>query len=136
MSRKAQASGPVPEETARVAPAAYPQGKVSMQMRKVWGSISADEDVADLFPKDGQPTEAPWRFALMRVLPCVENVSDQQAADAVRGRIDWKELPGLERTDAGGDASVLCEFRARVMAPCAICACWSTGSRSSDNKAG
>ncbi len=45
----------------------------------------------------------------------VENLSDRQAADAVRGRIDWKYLLGLELTDAGFDASVLSEFRARLI---------------------
>jgi transposase len=86
-----------------------------MQMRDVLGSIYTDEDFADLFPKDGQPAEAPWRLALVTVMQFVENLSDQQAADAVRGRIDWKYLLGLELTDAGFDASVLCEFRSRLL---------------------
>ncbi len=96
MSLKAQAISPVPEETARVARAAYPKGNLYMQMRDVLGSISTDEDFADLFPKDGQPAEAPWRLALVTVIQFVENLSDQHAADAVRGRIDWKYLLGLE----------------------------------------
>jgi transposase len=49
------------------------------------------------------------------VLQFVENLSDQQAADAVRGRIDWKYLLGLDLTDPGFDASVLSEFRARLV---------------------
>jgi transposase len=44
----------------------------------------------------------------------VENLSDRQAADAVRGRIDWNYLLGLDLTDPGFDASVLSEFRARL----------------------
>lgn len=115
MSLKPQAISPVPAETARVARAAYPKGNVSMQMRDVLGSIYTDEDFADLFPKDGQPTEAPWRLALVTVMQFVENLSDQQAADAVRGRLDWKYLLGLELTDSGFDASVLSEFRARLI---------------------
>jgi transposase len=86
-----------------------------MQMRDVLGSIYTDEDFADLFPKDGQPAEAPWRLALVTVMQFVENLSDQQAAEAVRGRLDWKDLLGLELTDAGFDASVLSEFRARLI---------------------
>lgn len=115
MSLKPQAISPVPAETARIARAAYPKGNVYMQMRDVLGSIYRDEDFADLFPKDGQPTEAPWRLALVTVLQFVENLSDQQAADAVRGRLDWKYLLGLELTDSGFDASVLSEFRARLI---------------------
>jgi len=90
MSLKPQAIPPVLAETARVARAAYPKGNVYMHMRDVLGSIYPDEDFADLFPTDGQPAEAPWRLALVTVMPCVENLSDQQAAEAVRGRLDWK----------------------------------------------
>src|SRR5215510_7255191 len=45
-----------------------------------------------------------------------ENLTDRQAADAVRGRIDWKYALGLELTDAGFDFSVLSEFRTRLLA--------------------
>jgi transposase len=51
MSLKARAICPVPQETARVARAAYPKGNLSMQMRDVLGCIYADKDFADLFPK-------------------------------------------------------------------------------------
>ncbi len=114
MSLKPQAVCPVPQETARVARAAYPKGNLYMQMRDVLGSIYTDEDFVDLFPKEGQPAEAPWRLALITAMQFLENLSDRQAADAVRGRIDWKYLLGLELTDAGFDASVLSEFRSRL----------------------
>jgi transposase len=45
-----------------------------------------------------------------------ENLSDRQGADAVRSRIDWKYLLGLELTDSGFDFSVLSEFRHRLIA--------------------
>ncbi|MGZ5362570.1 MAG: IS1182 family transposase, partial [Solirubrobacterales bacterium] len=45
-----------------------------------------------------------------------ENLPDRQAAEAVRARIDWKYLLGLELTDPGFDHSVLCEFRSRLLA--------------------
>jgi transposase len=50
------------------------------------------------------------------VLQFTEGLSDRRAADAVRGRIDWKYALGLELTDPGFDFSVLCEFRARLIA--------------------
>lgn len=77
MSLKSQAISPVPAETARIARAAYPKGNVYMHMRSVLGSIYADEDFADLFPKDGRPAEAPWRLALVTVMQFVENLSDE-----------------------------------------------------------
>jgi transposase len=107
--------GPVPEETARVARAAFPKGTLYLTLRDELGPLYEDGLFADLFPRRGQPAEAPWRLALVTVLQFAENLPDRQAADAVRGRIDWKYLLGLELTDPGFDASVLCEFRARLL---------------------
>jgi transposase len=44
-----------------------------------------------------------------------ENLTDRQAADAVRARIDWKYALGLEITDPGFNYSVLSEFRDRLI---------------------
>jgi transposase len=49
------------------------------------------------------------------VLQFLEDLTDRQAADAVRSRIDWKYALGLELTDAGFDFSVLSEFRSRLV---------------------
>lgn len=107
--------GPVPNETARVARAAFPKGNPYLCLRDDLGLFYQDEQFADLFPTRGQPAEAPWRLALVLVLQFVENLSDRQAAEAVRGRIDWKYLLGLELTDEGFDASILSEFRTRIV---------------------
>jgi transposase len=105
----------VPAETMRVAQAAFPRGNVYLRLREELGSLYADEDFAALFSKWGQPAEAPWRLALVSIMQFMEGLSDRQAADAVRGRIDWKYALGLELTDAGFDASVLSEFRTRLL---------------------
>src|SRR5689334_20765153 len=55
-------------------------------------------------------------LALVTVFQFQEGLSDRQAAEAVRGRIDWKYALSLELTDAGFDASVLSEFRSRLVA--------------------
>ena len=68
MSFKPQAIGPVPEETARIARAAYPKGTIYLQLRDTLGTIYADEQFADLFTQRGQPAESPWRLALGCVL--------------------------------------------------------------------
>jgi len=116
MSLQPRWVGEVPEETARVARAAYPKGNPYMQMRDELGTIYEDEQFADLFPERGQPAESPWRLGLVTVMQFAEGLTDRQAADAVRGRIDWKYALGLELTDAGFDFSVLSEFRARMIA--------------------
>jgi len=105
---------PVPEETARVAQAAFPKGNRYLHMRDEFGSLYTDDMFADLYPKDGQPAVRPWRLALVTVLQFAENLSDRQAAEAVRDRIAWKYVLGLELTDAGFDFSVLSEFRQRL----------------------
>lgn len=108
--------GPVPEETARIARAAFRKGNLCMRLRDVLGTIYVDEAFADLFSSTGRPAEAPWRLALVSVLQYVEDLSDRQAAEAVRARIDWKYLLGLELTDPGFDFSILTDFRARLIA--------------------
>jgi transposase len=104
----------VPEETARVARAAFPKGNIYLQLRDEWGSIYQDDVFADLYSAEGQPAVRPWRLALVTVMQFMENLSDRQAADAVRGNIAWKYALSLDLTDAGFDFSVLSEFRQRL----------------------
>lgn len=115
MSLKAESLPPIPEETRRVAQAAYPKGSLVMRMREQLGAIFTDTDFAGLFAKRGQPAEAPWRLALVTIWQHLENLTDRQAADAVRGRLDWKYALSLPLEDAGFDHSVLTEFRARLV---------------------
>src|SRR6266446_2751248 len=103
MSLKSLPIPPVSEEIARVAHAVFPRGNVFMQVRDTLGTIYTDEAFADLFPTHGQPAEAPWRLALVTVFQCMENLTDRQAADAVRDRLAWKYALSLELTDVGFD---------------------------------
>lgn len=105
----------IPVETVRVARAAFPKGNPYMRVRDALGPIYTNPEFADLFPKDGAPAEAPAQLALITVMQFAEGLADRQAADAVRGRIDWKYALALELTDPGFDASVLCDFRARLI---------------------
>lgn len=106
----------IPEPTVRIARAAFPNGNLCMAMRDELGVVFRDEQFAGLYPQRGQPAEAPWRLALVTLMQFAENLTDRQAADAVRGRLDWKYALGLELTDPGFDYSVLCEFRKRLIA--------------------
>jgi transposase len=116
MSRKPHAMCSVPQETVRIVRAAYPKGTISLRLRDHVGRIFRDEDVADVYPKEGQPAAAPWRLALVSALPFLEDLSDRQAADAGRGRLDWKYLVGLELAGPGFDPRVLVEFRQCLLA--------------------
>ena len=105
----------VPEDTARIAHAAFPKGNIYMRMRDQLGVFFTDEQFVPLFSKRGQPAFSPWRLALISIMQFAEDLSDRQAADAVRGRLDWKYLLGLELEDAGFNYSVLSEFRQRLV---------------------
>ncbi len=115
MSLHPQPIPPVPSETARVAKAAFPNGNIYVKIRDTLGSIYVDEDFTDLFSVTGQPAQSPWRLALICVMQYMENLSDRQAADAVRGRIDWKYALSLPLADSGFNFSALSDFRKRLI---------------------
>lgn len=115
MSLRPQTVPPVPEETARVARAAFPKGNLYLQLRDEIGILFDDADFDDLFPTRGQPAYAPWRLALITIFQFIENLSDRAASDAVRAGIDWKYALSPELEDSGFDSTVLCEFRARLV---------------------
>jgi transposase len=99
MSLRPQNPLPAPEETRRIARAAFPKGTLCLRIADALGPVYQDGQFTALFPRLGQPAEAPGRLALAVVLQFVENLSDREAADAVRGRIDWKHALGLALTD-------------------------------------
>ena len=105
----------VPETTAKVAKAAFPKGNRYMRLRDELGVFYNDEEFAELYPERGQSAIAPWRLTMILIMQFLENLSDRQTADAVRGRIDWKYALSLELEDDGFDFSVLSEFRDRLI---------------------
>jgi transposase len=107
---------PVPADTARIARAAFPKGHPYLAAADALGDAFTDDAFAALFRRRGQPALAPWRLALATILQFAEGLSDRQAADAVRARLDWKYVLRLDVDDPGFDASVLCEFRGRLVA--------------------
>jgi transposase len=106
----------IPAETARIAKAAFPKGNPYMKMRDELGVLYQDSEFADLFPTTGQSGLSPGELALTTVMQFAEGLSDRQAADAVRGRIDWKYALNKELSDPGFDHTVLSEFRGRLIA--------------------
>jgi transposase len=97
MSLRPTIPNDVPDETARIARAAFPHGSLLLDLRAELGPIFDDERFAALFRRLGQPAEAPWRLALVTLLQFAERLSDRQAADAVRSRIDWRLYCGSSR---------------------------------------
>jgi transposase len=98
-----------------VANAVFAGGHLYLRMHDELGPILTNTAFAPWFAARGRPAEAPWRLALMTILQDAEGLSDRQAADAVRSRIDWQYALGLELTDPGFDSTVLSEFRTRLV---------------------
>ncbi|MEM9807108.1 MAG: transposase [Cyanobacteria bacterium P01_D01_bin.56] len=100
---KVQPTGSVPAETACIAHQIFLKGNRYLTLRDELGSIYSDRDFETLFPTHGQPAQCPWRLALVSVMQFAEDLSDRQAAEAVRTRIDWKYALALELDDTGFD---------------------------------
>jgi transposase len=133
MSLKPEPIGPIPAETIRVAKAAFPKGSRFMKMRDELGVLYEDAMFAALFPREGQPALAAWRLALVTIMQFTEGLSDRQAADAVRARLDWKDALGLELEDSGFDFSVrIASFvhgsSQAMLSMCCLIACSLTSS--------
>ena len=105
----------IPAETVRVAQASFPKGNIYLTLRDQLGTIYRDADFRELFSWKGEEAYPPGRLALVTVMQFMEGLSDRQAADAVRARIDWKYVLGLKLDDQGFDASLLSRFRRRLL---------------------
>ncbi len=106
----------VPADTARVAKRAFRKGALAIRVRDRLGAWYDDAAFAGAYGARGRPGLSPAQLAVVTVLQFAENLTDRQAADAVRGRLDWKYCLGLALEDEGFDFSVLSEFRDRLVA--------------------
>jgi len=115
MSMHAHPLEEIPELTARIARTSFPKGTIAMMLRDALEGVYNDEAFEKLYPRRGREALAPWRLALVMVLQTIENLSDAQAAEMVRGRLDWKYALSLPLDDIGFDASILTDFRQRLV---------------------
>src|ERR1039457_6236574 len=116
MSMQPQPWPEVPADTARVARRAFRKGSLAIRARDELGSWYEDAAFAAAYGVRGKPGISPAQLAMVTVLQFAENLTDRQAADAVRGRLDWKYCPGLALEDEGFDLRVLSEFRGWLVA--------------------
>lgn len=114
MSTHARDTWSIPEATARLARVTYPAGALAMRLRDELEDF-LDEPLALFFDAPGNPAEVPARLVVVLVLQSLEHLTDEQAADAVRTRVDWKYALGLRLDDPGFDAAVLSAFRRRLL---------------------
>src|SRR3954462_5598800 len=109
MSMRPSPIEPVPEETARIARAAFCKGNLLMRIRDEIGVLYDDQMFASLYDARGQLALAPWCLDMVTAFQFLDNFSDRQAFEAVRGRIHLNFALSLELEDAGFGFSVLCE---------------------------
>ncbi|MBV8932410.1 MAG: IS1182 family transposase [Kutzneria sp.] len=114
MSVRLRSGEQVPSLTAQVARASNPSGTTAMWVRDRLNGLWHDEDFLDWYPRDGRPGLSPAQLATVSVLQFLLNLSDRQAAEAVRCRIDFKYALALELDDPGFHHSVLTDFRDRL----------------------
>ncbi|WP_338899664.1 transposase [Streptomyces sp. TG1A-60] len=84
-------------------------------MRDRLDGLWRDEDFADWYPRNGRPALSPAQLATVSVLQFLSGLSDRDAAEAVRCRIDFKYALGLDLDDPGFHHSVLSDFRDRLL---------------------
>ena len=108
MSLHPQPIPPVPEQTVRVAKAAFPKGNIYLQIRDTLGSIYVDEDFANLFSSDWSTRSVTLAisFNLCHAVQ-VKLIRSSSVPSAVRGRIDWKYALSLPLEDSGFDFSAI-----------------------------
>lgn len=111
--------GEIPQATAELAWRVHPRGTDEMRVRDALGPLFADEDFVGgaftgMYSDLGQPGISPGLLAMVTVLQFLHRLSDREAVEAMADRISWKYALGLELGAGGCDASVLCEFRARL----------------------
>ena len=114
MSLHPQATYPIPEATQRVARAAFPHGNLYIQVADRLGNIAHDAPFSALFPRAANPRKrrppGPGHLP-----PVCRRPFRSPSRGAVRSRIDWKYVLGLELTDPGFHHTVLSEFRTRLV---------------------
>ncbi|WP_218040504.1 transposase [Actinomadura sp. WMMB 499] len=106
----------IPELTARMARASNPRGTTAMWVRDHLDGLWSDADLACWYPRDGRSGLSPAQLAMVCVLQFLLNLSDRQAAEAVRCWIDFKYASAMELDDPGFHHSVLSDFRDRLAA--------------------
>jgi transposase len=105
------------EEITRAVLAMYGgrRAPLPIAVRDELGELFADAEFAAAFADRGPEGWSPGRLMLITVFQAAENLTDRQAAEAVRDNISWKYALGLGLADAGFDYTILTEFRTRLV---------------------
>jgi transposase len=115
MSLKPQPPRPMPEETANVVGSLLPTDSPYKLVGDELYEQYNEADYVDLYHTEGKPGISPVDLAFVTAFQFMENLSDREAAEALRLRLNWKYALHLPLDYAGLNYSVLSEFRDRVI---------------------
>ena len=106
---------PLPEDTARAARSVFNIENLYLaigdQLDALFDEFSWDWPSAS----GGKPACHVFVLAMVTLFQFAEDLPDRQAAEAVRGRMDWKYALHLSLNDPGFDPAELHEFRQRLL---------------------
>lgn len=102
---------PIPRETARVAKAVFGHSNFYIQVGEHLEAILEDIQLASLSEAVRDPMAGGATLPLISFFQFVEGLTDAQAADAVRTRIEWKFALHLPINALPFKEYALCEFR-------------------------
>jgi transposase len=106
---------PIPESTVALVHDLFPEDSVYQFVGDVLFDQFHDQDFADLYPKDGQPTISPVLLSFVTIFQSLEDLSDRKTVYGLRFRFDWKYALHLPPEYKGFDHTVLSEFRQRLL---------------------
>lgn len=116
MSFKPKPPRSMPKELAELGPKLLaPSNPYRMVGERLYEQYD-EADFADWYCAEGKPALSPVLLGFVTVFQYMESLSDREAADAVRVRLDWKYALHLSLDYPGFNFSVLSEFRERVIA--------------------
>lgn len=116
MSLKPKPPRPMPAGTARLGTTLLRPGSPYRLVGDELYAEYREEDFVDLYAVEGKPALSPVDLAFVTAFQFLENLSDREVIEALRLRVDFKYALHLPLDDEGFDASVLCEYRQRVIA--------------------
>ncbi len=106
---------PIPTDTARAAETAFGKGNLYLLIGDQVDPFLADIDLDCFYDLHDQTVVSPPLLALVTIFQFVEDLSDYQAAEAIRLRTDWKYALHLPLVYPGLNPPVLCDFRRRLI---------------------
>ena len=106
---------PLPAETASATKAVFNLTNAYLVIGDQANGWLRDIVFADYVSAPDQSVVPTPQLAFITIFQFAEDLSDRRAADAVRTRMDWKYALHLPLNDPGFDATVLPEYRQRVL---------------------